>query len=257
MAQAGNLLLIDAGNSRMKWAVYGDGRLTGVDSLEYQTQSLSTQLQKCWSHFQDSSNVPQRILMSNVAGTPVEEAVREWADIQTPQVAVEIVIPSRQAHGVTNAYQDPESLGADRWAAMLAARQETTNAVCVVDCGSALTIDILDAEGKHHGGVIMPGMHMMVKSLMSETNLQHPNEPDRAARLGVDTGSAIHAGITVALTGAILQTLDYARSLLDCELDAIISGGNAEHLLPVLPEGFRYEPQLVLKGLAILAQGES
>ena len=255
------VLLIDAGNSRLKWAVSAGGELLENGALGYCWEALPQQLARCWASLAEATNRPQRILLANVAGARLVAAVEQWAaaleDEQACELPVHSVMPEAEAYGVRNAYAEPQRLGVDRWLGLLAARHYIHGAACVVDSGTALTVDILSAAGQHLGGIIVPGITLMKTSLVDNTQAIQAGQHSVSGYLGRDTQSAIHAGALAAASGAVNQVVAQARAELGEPVNAVITGGDAEQLLPLLSDPFRHEPHWVLKGLAIVAGGDA
>lgn len=255
-ATGNNTLLIDAGNSRFKWALAAGGQLTETGVATYQQASLLQQLADCWASLAANDKRPQRILMCNVKGEDFAQAVRQWVDglrASGPAVTLETVLAQASACGVSNAYREPERLGADRWAALVAAKHHLRGAACIIDCGTALTIDVISAQGGHQGGIIVPGMKLMQQCLIDNTHGIRARDGETNAYLGRDTSGALQAGALAAACGAVMQTLQQARQELGVQPQVIVTGGDAPQLLAGLPAGFRHEPHWVLKGLAVIA----
>ena len=164
-----------------------------------------------------------------------------------------------EAFGVRCAYQQPAQLGADRWAALVAARHHLDGPSCVIDCGTALTIDLLTADGVHAGGLIAPGMGMMRDSLVANTCQIPAGEAVENTVFTVqDTLGAVQAGIMAATVGAVRQVLQQCRDQWQQDPVCVVTGGDAESLLAAMPaaswpNGVQHEVEWVLKGLAIIA----
>ena len=237
------LLVIDSGNTRTKWALAGDdGNLTEFEvcmNATIATSNLSRTAQKA-----------DRALIANVAG---EGMMQQMSQLLTP-LEVSFVTASPQACGVTNGYAEPAKLGADRWAALIAAWQHTKRATVVVNAGTAITIDALDEKGKFLGGSIMPGLHLMHESLSSNAaqlkigegiSHQFPN----------NTQDAIATGSLNAVTGAIgimLKRLEKHSGWLP---KLILSGGDANKVADALKLNLKQviiAENLVLQGLVLL-----
>jgi len=268
-------LLIDAGNSRLKWALYSHEHLNEVGSLTYPqpflVSSLAEQLTSSWSFFNTNEKAPDRIIISNVAGQKIHEALHQWLYDQVSRerpvkdgthLTIDSVTAQNRAFGVQNAYLKPETLGADRWAALVAARHLVDGDCCVIDCGSALTMDVISKDGHHKGGTIGPGWEMMARSLVRNTDAIDDKIFDGSqpfsGLLGNTTKKAIDAGLSAAITGAVIHVIQTYLNEENRKLYCVLTGGCAEKLLAQLltqfPEGnFRYEPDWVLKGLAIIA----
>ena len=140
-------LLVDIGNTRIKWAIVSsDGWTSGIPQMHRsQPASLFDQM---WGNL----STPEKMVISNVAGAEFADSLRRWSELNwslTPQ----FIHPKEFEAGVTNAYYDASQLGSDRWAALLGARELCKEAAAVVDCGTAVTVDGIDAQGCFRGGV--------------------------------------------------------------------------------------------------------
>ena len=259
MITATTTLLIDAGNSSLKWALCHNGRLETGDTVVYQWTSLEQQLTEAWQSFQKKNSTPAKIILANVAGQRVFDALGKILGIkETGGVTIENVVAQAGAYGVTNAYQQPERLGADRWAALVAARHHMRGDVCIIDCGTTLTVDILTAEGEHTGGTIAPGWEMMESSLVINTNGITSGESEVPDLLGQSTQQAVQAGISAACVGAVEHIVRRYQDARGRTLNCVVTGGAAPLLLPKLVSSkfdciFQHEPDWVLKGLAVIS----
>ncbi len=245
-----NRLLVDIGNSRIKWAVQtaqGRGRAAAAPHSALAAGDLRT----LWAA------LPQvdEVVATNVAGETlrrlIEGVVRAlWsADVRW-------IVARAAAGDVANAYTDPARLGADRWAALIGARAHTPDPVWVVDCGTALTIDALGADGRHLGGVIAPGLELMRRSLYATA----PGIPDEGeggeGPLGRDTRSAVSLGVAHAAAGFIEHTVAQAAGVFGGTAAVLLTGGDAGRIAGQLSLRHELVPELVLDGLAVLAEGE-
>lgn len=256
-------LLIDAGNSSLKWALCSNGRLEIGDPVVYQWSSLVNQLTEAWQFFPKKNISVTKIILSNVAGQQVVDALNLWREKALPvkkagEVAIETVVAQASAYGVINAYQQPEGLGADRWAALVAARHYIKGDACVIDCGTALTVDILTADGEHAGGIIAPGWEMMKSSLVINTKGIASGKSETLELLGQTTQQAVQAGVSAACVGAVEYTLQRYQEKVGVTLSCVVTGGAAQLLLPKLlsskfGSAVHHEPAWVLKGLAVLS----
>ncbi|MGH8336955.1 MAG: type III pantothenate kinase, partial [Gammaproteobacteria bacterium] len=196
---------------------------------------------------------PERIIVANVAGKPMAENISRYAR-EHFKLTPEFVMPAAQAGGVTNGYQNPAQLGADRWAAMLAAHQRHRGPVCVIGCGTAITVDTLTREGRHLGGLIAPGLGVMHRAL-ADAAAAIAFEPDAQVTLyASDTRSAVSAGIVYAAAGFIERAATQIRAQQGAETEFLLTGGDAGQLQPQLQGRFTLAPHLVLEGLAVLAE---
>lgn len=258
-------LLIDAGNTALKWALLQGGTLRHSDALVHQQSDLAAELARCWRQFAAPPLQPGQIVLSNVAGAQLTAAISHWfagvVGAETAAKQLRVLTPQARAYGVSNAYAAPHTLGADRWAGLIAAHHHLQAPACVVDCGTAITVDVISAAGEHLGGIILPGINTMKHSLQRGThgisNLDF-DDPSAARAdpglLGRSTAAAVTAGVHAAASGAIDQAMREARQRLGPGVVGIITGGEARQMLPHLHDNYSYEPDWVLQGLAIVAR---
>jgi type III pantothenate kinase len=260
---ASTTLLIDAGNSSLKWALCLNGRLEKGEPVVYQEGTLEQQLTQAWQLIPNESLRPAKIVLANVAGQRVLDALGQWRDKalavkEAGGVTIEVVVAQANAWGVKNSYQQPELLGADRWAALVATHHHVKGNACIIDCGTTLTMDIITAEGNHMGGVIAPGWEMMQSSLVTNTNGIVSGEADVPELLGLSTQQAVQAGISAASVGAVKHILQRFENDMGTVFTCIVTGGGAPLMLPQLVSleyagTFWHEPDWVLKGLAVIS----
>lgn len=241
----GYYLLIDAGNTRIKWArVESDQFIPGVP---FQIRpALLPAIKAAW----DGLERPLGVALSNVAGERVEADIRSFIRCRW---SLEPFIAQSQdsGFGVTSGYLEPERLGVDRWLALVAARARSHQPTVIVDAGSACTIDLLDAEGRHLGGYILPGLSAMANALATQTHqIQRVKITNKLGlKLGRDTSSGISSGTLLALVGAIERVLLDFQLEHSKELSLLMTGGDAESLQALLRFSSQMAPDLVLEGL--------
>ena len=239
-------LLIDCGNSRLKWAYAGAGAWRS-DAVLHAGASLEDVATRAFAQ----TSPPESIWMSCVAGGP---ACTMLARLLRQRFGVEpnVVRATRAAAGVSNRYARPEQLGSDRWAALIGARGMTQAACAVINCGTAVTVDSLNATGEFLGGVIFPGLRLARTSLAGATaalDVAPGADDDCFARATTD---AIGAGTRYGIAGGIERVVREFMAVLG-PLEVVVSGGDAPQFIPLLALPARHEPDLVLKGLARLA----
>ncbi len=240
------ILAIDAGNTRLKWGWHDGARWTSLESLEIaQLEALSA------NPLNDAQEAPTRIVIANVAGAKIAARLSAWtAGFRVPPHWLRA---ERTRCGVTNLYDAPEQLGADRWAALIAARklQAVQPGECLVVCaGTATTADMLNAHGEFVGGVILPGRELMKAALHRNTG-GLPLGTGSVRPAPRNTLDAIESGCMYAQAGAI----ERMRRELAPHANCLISGGAGRQLLECLPFPAGYVENLVLEGLALVAAG--
>lgn len=238
-------LLIDIGNSRLKWAV------KGRDGLEIGRPVESANGVFDFDGIWKNLRPPARILVSNVLGEEVGLILRQWIEGRW-SLRVEFVQSASRGYGVENGYRMPSRLGVDRWVALIAARALFKEPVCVVDCGTAMTADVMDASGRHQGGVICPGVKLMRDALIRGTHRLILEQASPGTTLGRDTGSGIYSGTLTAAGGMIEKLIEEAESSLKTRLKLLITGGDAELIMQRLRVSYIHVPDLVLQGLSVI-----
>lgn len=238
------LLAIDAGNSTVKIG-YHDG----ADWQFKQRINLD-------DFYLDPGRYFRRIncpaIVANVAGPKFRDTlVREL-----PSQEINWIQATAQACDVINRYQPPEQLGADRWAMLLAARALERQACVVAAFGTALTVDVLSAEGVFLGGTIAPGMQLMRTALEQGTHAVHTS-PGVVTTYPLQTADAVETGIVYALVGVIEKIIATHEEQTQAPVAVIVTGGDAHLLLPYLNKTVQVVDNLVLEGLIVLARKEN
>lgn len=237
-------LLVDLGNSRLKWAQYAPDRwLNSV--VTHRGRELDKVLDDAWRDLPK----PARVFFVSVVADNRRTVLEAWIHKHWGLQAYRL-LAQRDQLGVINTYADPSALGADRWAALIGARGVTERACAVVNCGTALTIDALSSEGVFVGGVIVAGLYMQRQSLGAGTAGIGTIEGDHSNCLARATGDGVAAGSLYGLVGAVERILQEQERALDTELEVIMTGGDAPLLMSHLTRQTVHIPDLVLKGLA-------
>lgn len=254
------ILLLDAGNSRLKWACLVGGMLQSGEALARTGSGPGDDvraLSLAWAPLPK----PERVLVGSVLGREFVGAL-STCTMEAWQVAVESVTPRREAHGLVNAYAEPTRLGVDRWLGLLGARSHGDGAACVVDCGTAITIDAMRADGTHLGGLILPGLGLMRRMLTAGTqgirvDTDANGNGETLLPWADDTRPALLSGTLCAAVAGIDRAVDALRAPLGGAPRCYITGGDAERLLPLLEGTYQHRPELVLEGLALIAERET
>lgn len=234
-----NILAVDAGNSRIKWGLYANDTWREQDW----TPSAQPQLESQWAALPR----PDTIIVSNVGGNEtrhaIEQTSRKWG------FSPLYICARRSQCGVTNGYAEPEQLGSDRWAALIAAHHlHPGHDLLVVQAGTAVTVDTLAADGRFRGGLIVPGLNLMLDALARSTaGLRR--QTGKAMPFPDNTADAMFSGAVNALAGAVERS--YLR--LAVKPVCLLSGGDVDILLPLLSIPAQKEDNLVLEGLVRIA----
>lgn len=272
------LLTIDAGNTRTKWAVFNHtGEITQQSACLNETLATADLSPQSLNY--------ERVAISNVAGK--QHAALLAKKLAPYNLPVHWVRASIEACDVFNAYAEPEILGTDRWAALIAAWRMKRSPCVVVNAGTAVTIDALapradkdalapgidkialtnssgrEQQGEFLGGMILPGLDLMQKSLGLATaqlpksgTLQGANERDLADIFAKNTTQAINTGALRAITGAIMLMANALAQKCAQKPCVILSGGNAlaiqDSLADTVTNQVIIVDNLVLQGLYLL-----
>jgi len=242
-------IYIDIGNSRFKSAYTKGNQLVAVEPVPWRDTELSKGLETLWDGLQ-----PERIVVCNVAGDQVVPELQAWCQAHYGFEA-EVIETGREFQGLKNGYQEPERLGTDRWAAMVGARAHYEGALCVIDSGTATTVDLIDAEGQHHGGAILPGVYTMRRSLGKYTAALFTASGE-IHPFSTETAAGIAGGTGYASAGAIDRLIDEAHLRID-GITSIFTGGEASVIQSFLRNEAIVDEQLVIKGVAAIAEATS
>jgi len=243
-------LLVDIGNSRIKWICIESGRLTEPHRFDRSKTGIKASLNKHWKTLTEINS----IYVANVAGDKIAQQLTDWTQSNW-DLTPHFINSEQKKFGVTNSYNQPEQLGVDRWLSLIAARQHARQATCIIDCGTAITIDIVTKYGIHQGGMILPGLSLMRSSLADKTDaLDVHYDQSEFKTLAISTASAIQTGTLYTVTACLERIIDDLNNSYDHHIRFIITGGDAELLMPLLPSAISHYPDIVLKGLAYYAR---
>lgn len=240
-------LLIDCGNTRCKFArVLADGTLSPVFAIANDAADFVARLDA----FVGSSRVGSSCYLASVANAEVTKKVE--AALVSSGFTVTHVKTQAEALGLRIAYPVPAQMGVDRFLALIAAHRRKQS-LLLVSVGSALTIDLLEANGQHHGGMIA-ATATIIQTAMENRFVNFRNLWGSASGFSDNTGDALASGARYMVLGIIEKSWREASRLLnESDLLLLITGGDAEALLPHLPDNTVYQSALVLEGLALWA----
>lgn len=238
-------LIVDIGSTHVAWR---RGDETGRAAHRGHPGSIITR---------QVAGRPDRIVAGSVAA-PL--ALQEFVDAVEAHWGLrpQMLAATSRSHGVSNGYRRPGLLGIDRWAALVAAFVHHGAPVLVADCGTALTVDCVDADGRHRGGWIAPGLGLMREVLARGTRLGEvlPEEGMPGENVfGSDTGEAVALGCLGALTGALERAQREAVRGCGAGCRLLLTGGDAGTVHDRLSPDWRVVPGLVLDGLELLDGG--
>jgi type III pantothenate kinase len=241
-------ILVDIGNSRCKSAIEDMDGLHPLETFAWKDEFLHEVLDELWLKPLGNRR-PTSVNVSNVAGDRLLPNMSAWCCTRLDMKP--ITITSRaQFLGLTNGYKEPETLGVDRWAAIIGARSEHTGALCVIDSGTATTVDLVDASGQHLGGAISPGIYTMRRSLGKYTSALFAADGD-ISPFSDNTAGGIAGGTGYASVGAIDRLVHEATERVS-SLTTIVTGGESAILESLMITKVIRDPLLVLKGVSVI-----
>ena len=249
-------LLVDIGNTRMKWALLRGTRLSRSRAVVHDGDGANLR-----AALRSVPGDVDRVVAVCVAGGRLERALAAAVRARLG-IATEFARSARRASGVQNGYRDVWRLGADRWAGLIAAHALAgSRPVLIANVGTALTLDLVDGAGVHLGGAIAPGPSTMIASLLGGTagirrRARGARRPVRTSRglFASDTASALDAGARFAAAALIDRAALEARGALGRRPLVLLTGGAIAGLKTHIKSAAREVPDLVLRGLALLAR---
>ncbi len=241
------ILELDIGNSRLKWRLLDarGGRIDGGFGPHLPEPGADYP----WRN--SSRGAPELVRIASVADSDFNAALERELEAEGAR-RIEFVRAAGECGRLRSGYREPERMGADRWLAMVAASDRCPGAFAVLDAGSAITLDLVAAEGDHLGGWIVPGLRMMRASLLAGTaGIRLPKtDTDALVAPGRDTAEAVGFGTVLLAQDFVARRVEafraqYAEALL------FVTGGDGERVAAATPDPKLYLPELVLDGLAL------
>ena len=253
-----SFLALDVGNTRLKWALY-DSPQPGATLMAHGAEFLENidkLAEGAWSTLPE----PDQILGCIVAGDAIRRRVSAQLELwdTTPQW----VVSSAAEAGLTNGYDHPTRLGADRWVAMIGAwhrmlaradSKGTHRPLVVVMVGTAVTVEAIDATGKFLGGIIIPGHGIMLRALESGTAGLHVPTGE-VVDFPTNTSDALTSGGTFAIAGAVERMIQHVRQRCGTEPVCIMTGGAGWKMAPSMSVPFELVDSLIFDGLLEIAK---
>lgn len=243
-------LLLDLGNTRLKWALQGLSPAWLAQGVLEWREDLAA-LSAAWADVARPTQVVGASVVDDAREQRVAAVVRHafggaptW--LRTPASAC----------GVRNAYAEPQRLGVDRFLAMVAAHAAGRAPCVLASAGTALVLDALAADGRHLGGLIAPGVQLMQRSLLDATAQVRPQRPGDILQLADNTADAVTSGCWQAAAALIERFHAQMRPRLGGEPALILDGGDAAQLVPLLSLPVQIGRDSVLRGLALWADAQ-
>ena len=271
------IITVDVGNSRIKCAQWMAGEIIARIIVSYERGADRDERRKVFDQLFAAVQKPQRVLAVCVGHRDMRQSLSDWVR-ECWQLNVEFLSTSHKYGVIVNAYADPAKHGADRWAAVVAARQaEPESPLCVISAGTAITFDLVEKGGQHLGGYILPSYMSMRSALLSDTadlesfsniaaksveaglhmqyhsadtNDEWLSGPVLDEAVPADTAAAIEQGLHLMIQASVREICGLAQARRGSSTKVIVTGGFATTLLkyPSIPE-MHHKPDLVMQGL--------
>jgi type III pantothenate kinase len=246
------VLLVDAGNSRLKWSeLDAAGNLSAQRALAYDGRPALDVFLGLLDTLPKISRITLVHVLTHLFAESAQEACAQR------QLPLHIARSVDKAYGITSGYQQPHTLGADRFVGLVAAHQLAgTRASLVIDCGTAVTVDAVEKDGRHLGGVILPGLQLSADALISRAQNRLSLSFEQPDIFADGTARAIGSGCLFGLVGAIEGICARMQNAMSTPPVRILTGGDAEHLYPWLSGNYRMQPDLLMQGLRYITEQE-
>ena len=246
------VLVIDVGNTRLKWAWLTSAGLSDQQAIVHKDAKPALWKAALFA----TAQKPARVLISNVAGERMGKLLMRSAR-KAFGIKPEFITATHRFQELTNGYLDPTLLGADRWLAVIGAWTIARSALCIVDAGTAVKVDSVDAGGRHLGGLIAPGIHMMREALLTKTGdiarAVEQSSPSMSGVLANNTIGAVSRGAIYALAGMADRAAETVEQSTGTKPRLFFTGGDAAMITAAMRTPGEIVPDLVLRGLAAIA----
>ena len=244
------VLEIDIGNSRVKWRRFAN------DCKEVKSRGINLDINGFLAE-QASYEKPAAVRLSNVADPKISSKIADWTGVNW-NIQPIVAVVCAECSGVKIQYKDASRLGVDRWLAMLAAYNQSNGPCLIIDSGTAFTLDVINEEGLHLGGYILPGLRLMRESLVSKTGISLADQVlEPRLELGNSTQEAVFNGGVASLVALAEKEIEEQRKK-GFKPDVFITGGDASVLDDLLAyTKSKIAEDLVLDGLSLGCHGRS
>ncbi len=248
-------LLVDIGNTRLKWTILQEGQRSEQQAIPYPSEAQLDQVALDIISGLLASQKVQRVTLVQVLGNNFAEQLIPLCQLNSCDLT--LVQSAVNTYGIKLAYPDPAQFGADRLVGLAAARALADGgAAIIIDCGTAVTIDALLADGTHAGGLITPGLRLLGDALIQRTQAKHMNQSlfDGPQIFAKNTAAAIGSGCLFSLAASIEGICQRMQQQMTTTPLKIICGGDAARVHPLLQGDFRLRPTALMDGLQAIAE---
>lgn len=243
---------MDAGNSRLKWSeLDAAGHISAQQALAYNGRPALAAFLDLLDAYPNATH----ITLMHVLTTLFEDGAQ--AICTERDIRLQLVKSAESAYGIRSGYQNPSSLGVDRFVGLVAARHLLGQQACVViDCGTAITIDALENNGQHRGGLILPGLQLAADALIARAQNHLSCNFEQPTVLANRTAQAIGSGCLFGVIGAIEGICRRMQTAMGTPLAYVLTGGDATYLSPWFSLEHHLVPNLLMQGLRHITEGK-
>ena len=246
-------LLIDIGNTNLKWCWLDGSVLTEPHFIPHKQGLMPDLSQRCWADLQR----PEAVFVANVATPSLNQQIDRWMH-ENWALKPRFLVSETESFGVKNGYTKPAQLGVDRWLTLVAVHNRYSGPACIVDCGTAITIDVILEDGRHLGGLILPGFELMRSSLLEKTHIPRVQAVANTQDiLGKDTETAVASACLNSAASLVERVFSKIYGRIGKQFDVFITGSDAVLLRSALTIPTRLQQDLVMLGLSVVAAGQS
>jgi type III pantothenate kinase len=244
-------LLVDLGNTRLKWALW-DGTALRAGGAVAHTVGVTVDFAALWKDI----NAIDAVLVASVAGAAIEQALAGYVRERFGAEAA-FLVSRACACGVRNAYPEPERLGIDRFLTLIAVHLDAHEATVIASCGTALTLDAVGAGGVHLGGLIAASPELALAALRGGTAQLGTAAAGRTVEIADNTADAMASGTWLAAAALLERFVAQAAQQFGAAPALVLTGGGAARLAALLTLPHRIDAELVLRGLACVAEAKA
>lgn len=246
-------LLIDIGNTNLKWCWLEGDVLSELQSEPHQQGASPYFPQRCWV----DAKRPDAVFVANVSTPLLNQQINSWIQ-ENWTLTPSFLVSEAESFGVRNAYGSPEQLGVDRWLTLIAVHSRYSVPACIVDSGTAITIDVIKEDGQHLGGLILPGFELMRGALLKNTHIPRVKQiKSTSDLLGRDTESAVASACLNSAAALVERVLHSATEKLGTQPIVLLTGSDAALLQSALTIPTQLQWDLVMSGLSVVATGQN
>jgi type III pantothenate kinase len=245
-------LLLDAGTQWLKWAWLEGGAAGRSERVTYDAADPLA-----WQRALDALAAPRRVVVANVAGPRFAHLLASYTR-RAWQIEPEFPAATRSALGLRNACAEPRELAIDRWLGLLAAWRQVRAPLIVASARAAYAVDLVDGDGQHRGGCMVPGARIMREALHTQTaGIRAPSLADAAATsgvFGINTAGGVQQGARLALAALTDRLAATFAAAIGREARVFVTGGAGPEIAALMRHPQQQQPDLVLEGLALTLQ---